>query len=136
MKITEDHAHPYVASRRRVLQACAVVVGAGLLAAPGGWGPGAFAADDPGTGAGADGAPGPAGPSRNGTLAVPGGNTSYNGWPIGTPGSVIGVQNHVVPGTSVTLPVKSGDVATVLMYVARRFNAEVETLRGRAVLGV
>ena len=67
---------------------------------------------------------------------MPAGSTSYNGWPIGTPASAIGVQNFVVPGTTVTLPIKSGDVATVLMYVAQRFNAEVETLSGRAVLGV
>ncbi|HEY5151010.1 MAG TPA: M15 family metallopeptidase, partial [Mycobacterium sp.] len=40
----------------------------------------------------------------------------------------IGVQNFVVPGTNVTLPLKSGDVATVLTYVAQRFNAEVEPL--------
>jgi hypothetical protein len=47
---------------------------------------------------------------------------------VGTPASAINVQNFVVPGTNVTLPIKAGDVATVLLYVAKRFNAEVETL--------
>jgi hypothetical protein len=55
--------------------------------------------------------------------------TSYNEWPVGTPASAIGVTNYTVSGTSVVLPVKSGDVATVLMYVASRFNGEVEALR-------
>ena len=63
------------------------------------------------------------------TLAADAGETSYNGWPVGTPASAIGVANYTVPGTSVVLPVKSGDVATVLMYVAGRFNREVEALR-------
>ena len=47
---------------------------------------------------------------------------------MGTPGSVIGVQSYTVPGTSIVLQVRSGDVATVLIYIAQRFNAEVETL--------
>jgi hypothetical protein len=54
---------------------------------------------------------------------------SYNGWPVGTPASVIGVQSYYVTDTSIALPVRSGDVAWVLMYVAARFNAEVEKLR-------
>jgi hypothetical protein len=56
--------------------------------------------------------------------------TSYNDWPVGSPASTIGVSWYAVPGTSptVNLQVKSGDVATVMMYVARRFNAEVEPL--------
>jgi len=131
MKVNEDQAHPFVATRRQVLQGCAVLVGAGLLAAHGtrvATAAVGAAADDPATGAGADGAPAASGPPKVGILALPGGGTSYNGWPVGTPASAIGVQNFVVPGTNVTLPVKAGDVATVLMYVAQRFNAEVETL--------
>lgn len=62
-------------------------------------------------------------------MALDGAETSYNGWPVGSPASAIGVANYSVPGTSVVLPVKSGDVATVLMYVAGRFNGEVEPLR-------
>ena len=138
MKIDEDQAHPFVASRRQVLQACAVVVGAGLLAAHGTGVAGAAvspAADDPATGAGADGVPAPPGTPKIGILAVPGGGTSYNGWPVGTPASAIGVQNFVVPGTTVTLPIKAGDVATVLLYVAQRFNAEVEPLQGWQCFG-
>jgi hypothetical protein len=61
--------------------------------------------------------------------------TSYNGWPIGTPGSTIGVETYIIPGTSISLAVKSGDVATVLIYLAKRFNAEVETLRAGQVDG-
>jgi len=128
VKINEDQAQPFVASRRRVLQACAMVVGVGMLGLHGSIVP--ALADDPGTGAGADGAPAPPGTPRMGTLALPAGGTSYNGWPVGTPASAIGVQNFVLPGTSVTLPIKAGDVATVLLYVARRFNSEVETLEG------
>ncbi|HYN71103.1 MAG TPA: M15 family metallopeptidase, partial [Nakamurella sp.] len=130
MKIDEDQPHPFVATRRQMLQACAVVVGAGLLAAPGTRVASALAADDPGTGAGADGAPGPPGAPRMGILALPAGGTSYNDWPVGTPASAIGVQNFVVPGTTVTLPIKAGDVSTILLYVAKRFNGEVETLEG------
>ena len=63
------------------------------------------------------------------TFALDATETSYNGWPVGSPASAIGVANHTVPGTSIVLPVKSGDVATVLMYVADRFNTDVELLR-------
>jgi hypothetical protein len=63
------------------------------------------------------------------TFALDAAETSYNGWPVGTPASAIGVANYTVPGTSIVIPVKSGDVATVLMYVAGRFNVEVEPLR-------
>ena len=54
--------------------------------------------------------------------------TSYNGWPVGTPGSAIGVQTYIVPGTSIAIPLKSGDIATVLIYFADRFNKEVQPL--------
>lgn len=67
------------------------------------------------------------GAARSRVLAAA--ETSYNDWPVGEPASAIGVANFTVPGTSVVLPVKSGDVATVLMYVASRFNGEVEALR-------
>lgn len=90
MRLVEDHSHPFVASRRHVLQGCAVVVGAGLL---GLHGDGSALADDPG--AGGDGAPPPPGTPNISPLAGPSGGTSYNGWPVGSPGSVIGVQNFV-----------------------------------------
>lgn len=61
--------------------------------------------------------------------------TSYNGWPVGTPGSVIGVQNFLIPGTAFVLPIRSGDVATVLLYVASRFNREVEPLEAGQLFG-
>ena len=118
-------------SRRRLLQAGALTVGVGLLGARGTAIAGAPApgggAD--GTGAGADGAPPPPGAPLNRLLAAePTEPTSYNGWTVGTPGSTIGIVNYAVPGTSVVLPLRSGDVTTILGYVARRFNAEVEPI--------
>ena len=61
--------------------------------------------------------------------------TSYNGWPIGTPGSVIGVEPYLISRTPIVIPLKSGDVATVLTYVAARFHVEVEPLQGDQVFG-
>jgi len=120
---------PTPTSRRRVLQAGAVL-GAGWLglASP----LHAYALAPTLTlsdAAGADGRPPEPGVVVPRALAAdPAGDTSYNGWPVGSPGSVIGVQNFTVPGTSIVLPIRSGDVATVLLYVARRFDSEVETL--------
>ena len=124
--LVEDRSSPFRTSRRRVLQAAAVTIGAGLLGVHGAVVAGARL---DGTGAGEDGAPPPPGSPPNRMFASgPSAPTSYNGWTVGTPGSVIGVQNFTVPGTSVVLPIRSGDVATVLLYVAQRFNTEVETL--------
>jgi len=121
-----DVQDPQKPSRRWLLQACAVTIGAGLIGVRG---VGTTFAVDRGD-AGADGAPPPPGttPSQRGLSAADLGSTSYNGWTVGTPGSVIGVQDYTVPGTSIDLQIRSGDVAKVLLYVARRFNAEVETL--------
>lgn len=50
---------------------------------------------------------------------------SQNGWPV------VGsdkIASYLVPGTTVKLPVRRGDVATVLIYVARRFHKEVQPL--------
>lgn len=120
-----EHSSP---TRRRVLQLGALSVGGLLLGAT------AAAASDPAiAGPGQDGRT-PTDPKvRNGdmspmTTTAPAGTTSYNGWPIGNPSSVIGVQNYTVAGTNIVLPVKSGDVAWVLMTVANRFNAEVQAL--------
>jgi hypothetical protein len=129
-------------SRRRVLQFGTATVGAAILgvSSP----PFAFADS---SGAGEDGAPAadprfkekfaaatPNSSARAGaTLAAA--ETSYNGWPVGTPGSSIGIVSYYVPNTSILIPVKSGDVATVLMYVADRFNTQVEALRAGQVWG-
>ena len=126
-----EQSEESMTSRRRLLQAGALTVGVGLLGARGATATAALApgggAD--GTGAGADGAPPPPGSPTNRLLAaVPTGPTSYNGWTVGTPGSAIGILNYTVPGTSVVLPIRSGDVTTVLGYVAKRFNAEVEPI--------
>lgn len=50
--------------------------------------------------------------------------TSYNGWPANSDPAAIGVaQNLWFPGG-----VKTGDVTTVLRYVARQFNDRVEPI--------
>ena len=126
-----EQSEECMTSRRRLLQAGALTVGVGLLGARGTAIAGAPApgggAD--GTGAGADGAPPAPGAPLNRLLAAePTQPTSYNGWTVGTPGSTIGIVNYAVPGTSVVLPLRSGDVTTILGYVARRFNAEVEPI--------
>src|SRR6478752_5235596 len=99
-------------SRRRLLQLGAVAVGGALLGARG-----TLIASAGPTDHGGDGAPPPPGsvPQR-GLAAADLGTTSYNGWTVGTPGSVIGIQNYTVPGTSIVLQVRSGDVATVPLY--------------------
>lgn len=51
---------------------------------------------------------------------------SQNGWKAGD--RSIGIATYTVPGTSVRLPLRKGSAATVLLYVAQRFNAEVEKL--------
>jgi D-alanyl-D-alanine carboxypeptidase-like protein len=54
--------------------------------------------------------------------------TSQNGWPVDFSGDR---QDHSPIAAGVTAPqgVRRGDVATVLHYVARRFDSEVERLR-------
>ncbi|MGL5851530.1 MAG: peptidoglycan-binding protein [Phycicoccus sp.] len=53
--------------------------------------------------------------------------TSQNGWPAGT-GSQIPLVGLTVDGVTFPAGVRSGDVAAVLGYVARRVDAEVESL--------
>lgn len=52
-------------------------------------------------------------------------STSQNGWSANDR-SVI--STYTVPGTAQRLPIRRGDVATVLLYVATRFHREVEPL--------
>lgn len=56
-------------------------------------------------------------------------STSQNGWPVidrdVTPELI---ATYTVPGTGVRLPLRVGNVATVLLYVAERFHNEVEKL--------
>ena len=56
---------------------------------------------------------------------------SQNGWPANRDKTAIGVVNVKVPGTDVDFPqgIKSGDVTTVLLYVAEQFHKTVEPLR-------
>lgn len=118
--------------RRALLRLGAVAAGgtvlAGLATGAAGAAPGA---------AGGDGAPSDDAGNSEHRTSTPSGAvvTSYNGWPIGTPGSTIGVERYQIPGTSFILPVRSGNVATVLMYVAGRFHREVEPLLGGQLFG-
>jgi len=121
-------------SRRRLIQLGALSAGGVIMGTTA-----AAAGPTDTTGAGQDGAAAgdPHVRSRTiqpMTLGVAGA-TSYNGWPVGTPASAIGVQSYTVTGTSIPIPVKAGDVAWVLMTVAARFNAEVEPLQGWQVWG-
>lgn len=128
-----EFSNGFSPSRRRLIQlgvlsAGGVVVGATAAAA----------SPTEGTGAGQDGAS--AGdPHVGGRLLEPmtagTGATSYNGWPVGTPASTIGVQSYTVTGTTMSLQVKAGDVAWVLMTVAGRFNAEVQPLQAWQIGG-
>lgn len=54
--------------------------------------------------------------------------TSQNGWPASSSPGTIGVRPFVVGGASFPGGVKSGDVATVLRYVAEQFHVRVEPL--------
>ena len=89
-------------SRRRALQLGSLTAGAVAL------GLGGVAHAAPGTDAGADGAPADD-PSFSGKFAQSAQSmeanalaaTSYNGWPVGSPASVINVGSHLVPGTSI-----------------------------------
>lgn len=54
--------------------------------------------------------------------------TSPNGFPVSPSAAAISVVATTVPGTSVQLTARSGDVTTLLMHVARRFNEAVERL--------
>ncbi len=131
------HNNAFSLSRRRVMQLGAVTAGATLLGMGGLTGVAAAGPirPDADEAVGADGAPAGderftrkfAAAQKSLSSAV---MTSYNDWPVGTPASAIGVSWYTVPGTSPTvyLQVKSGDVATVMMYVASRFNSEVEHL--------
>lgn len=121
-------------SRRRLIQLGALSVGGLLLGVTT-----ATASTAVVPGPGQDGA-GPGDPHLSSrmtpaTTSVNTAPTSYNGWPVGTPASVIGIASYTVTGTSIPIPVKGGDVAWVLMYLAARFNTEVETLQGWEVWG-
>jgi hypothetical protein len=55
---------------------------------------------------------------------------SANGWPASRDRAAIGIQTFTVPGTNPArqLPVKAGEVATILIGIAERFHREVEPL--------
>jgi hypothetical protein len=53
---------------------------------------------------------------------------SINGFSVSSRPSAIGVRNVLVPGTSVRLPVR-GEVAPLLIGLAKEFNEKVERLR-------
>lgn len=51
--------------------------------------------------------------------------TSTNGWPLAHKD----IAGHTIQGSGATLALRSGDVATVLMHVARRYHYEIATLK-------
>lgn len=54
--------------------------------------------------------------------------TSQNGWPVSSSPSAIGVTGFTIAGRAFPQGVKSGQVHTILGYVATRFHNEVEAL--------
>ena len=126
MTVQRNNIQKWQLPRRSLLRLGGVAAGAAVLsAAP------TRAGAAPVT-AGGDGAGKSSKPDKEPAGAVV---TSYNGWPIGTPGSTISVERYQIPGTAFVLPVRSGNVATVLMYVAGRFNREVEPLLDGQLFG-
>ncbi|MEU6103177.1 twin-arginine translocation signal domain-containing protein [Streptomyces flaveolus] len=62
--------------------------------------------------------------------------TSPNGWElVGKPNGVSPVWTRPVPGTGFGVPVRIGDVETVLVHVVRRFHYEIAALREGDVAG-
>lgn len=59
------------------------------------------------------------------------GSRSANGWRIGAPSSVFGIE-----GTNVSVTLASGAPAVVLLHAARRINYELDTLRKGDIVGV
>ncbi|MFD8858004.1 hypothetical protein [Streptomyces vinaceus] len=58
------------------------------------------------------------------------GKNTANGWPV-----VTSAPAHLIEGSSVSVAVLDGDVATILLHVARRFHYEVDSLRQGEVTG-
>lgn len=50
---------------------------------------------------------------------------SANGWPVGHKDIV----SHTIEGSGATVALRSGDVATVLLHVARRYHYEIATVK-------
>lgn len=76
-----------------------------------------------------------AAPALAGPAPAPGfstGQTSANGWRVG-PGRDI--HTFSVPGTDVSVALRGGDVAVVLVHVVRRFHYEIDALRDGEVVG-
>ncbi len=129
------HEPSFPISRRRLMQLGALTGGAAVLGVGGRAAAGVPAAELPTGDQGADGAPAEDtrfqrkfATAQKSLAFASAAATSYNDWSVGSPASTIGVAWYSVPGSNVTMQVRSGDVATVLMYVAGRFNSEVERL--------
>ncbi|QFZ21485.1 M15 family metallopeptidase domain-containing protein [Saccharothrix syringae] len=58
------------------------------------------------------------------------GRRSANGWPV-----LDEVPVHRIEGSDVDVPLRGGDVAAVLLHVARRFHYEIDALRAGEVVG-
>ncbi|WP_314247865.1 hypothetical protein [Streptomyces sp. DSM 40907] len=72
-------------------------------------------------------AEGPVAPGR--TSAWRGGK-SANGWPV-----LSTAPTQLIEGSEVSVPLLDGDVATILLHLARRFHYEIDTLRQGEVTG-
>ncbi|MGK5627150.1 hypothetical protein [Streptomyces sp. URMC 123] len=112
-------------TRRRILTASLGVAGAGVL-----WSAGAAHA------APARAATPAADPGRGTGQAAPDTwtrSTSENGWPVtGVSGDVKAAK---IEGSNAPVVIRTGEVATVLLYVARRFHYEIATLEPGDVVG-
>lgn len=61
---------------------------------------------------------------------------SQNGWPVLTgKAAASSIKPHRVQGSDASVALRTGDVATVLLHVARRFHYEVDQLRGEEIQG-
>lgn len=62
--------------------------------------------------------------------------TSANGWPMETQADASGtIWTRQVPGSSVSVALRLGEAATVLVHVIRRYHYEIDTLVDGEVIG-
>ncbi len=55
-------------------------------------------------------------------------DASQNGWPVSPDPTAIGCRVYPIAGSDASLQLRSGDVATVMLYVATRLHREIEPL--------
>lgn len=68
--------------------------------------------------------------------ARPSARLSENGWPVEEAADRGGaIWTRPVPGSPLSVPLRLGDVSTVLVHVVRRYHYEIDTLRPDEVTG-